>query len=51
MLLLFWWWTGITNGVDIDEWNPAADKHLPSEFSIDDLSGKVGSSLTRCCGF
>ena len=32
---------GITNGVDTNEWNPSIDPHLPSFYSIDDLSGKV----------
>lgn len=32
---------GITNGVDTNEWNPSTDPHLPSFYSVDDLSGKV----------
>ncbi|KAH7292250.1 hypothetical protein KP509_29G059400 [Ceratopteris richardii] len=33
---------GITNGVDMDEWNPVTDKHIASQYSLDDLAGKVG---------
>ncbi|KAH0450112.1 hypothetical protein IEQ34_020804 [Dendrobium chrysotoxum] len=36
---------GITNGIDIDDWDPASDKHIPFHYSIDNLSGKVGSLL------
>ncbi|XP_011044647.1 PREDICTED: starch synthase 1, chloroplastic/amyloplastic isoform X1 [Populus euphratica] len=32
---------GITNGIDIYEWNPSSDKHIASNYSVDDLSGKV----------
>ncbi|KAG6484028.1 starch synthase 1, chloroplastic/amyloplastic-like [Zingiber officinale] len=32
---------GITNGIDVDEWNPTSDKHIPFHYSIDDLSGKT----------
>ncbi|KAF7149286.1 hypothetical protein RHSIM_Rhsim03G0209200 [Rhododendron simsii] len=32
---------GITNGVDATEWNPSLDEHIPSNYTIHDLSGKV----------
>lgn len=31
---------GIANGIDAEEWNPAADKRLPARFSPKNLSGK-----------
>ncbi|OVA14714.1 Glycosyl transferase [Macleaya cordata] len=32
---------GITNGIDVSEWNPASDEHLPFHYSMNDLSGKL----------
>jgi starch synthase len=32
---------GIINGVDYSVWNPEEDKHLPYNYSIGDLSGKL----------
>ncbi|EPS62751.1 soluble starch synthase 1, chloroplastic/amyloplastic, partial [Genlisea aurea] len=33
--------TGITNGIDDNEWNPSTDKHIACNYSIDSLPGKV----------
>ncbi|XP_068665965.1 soluble starch synthase 1, chloroplastic/amyloplastic-like [Aristolochia californica] len=32
---------GITNGMDVEEWDPSSDKHIPFHYSYDDLAGKV----------
>ncbi len=33
--------SGILNGIDTDEWNPAADKYLPFHFSTRNMTGKA----------
>ncbi|RAL51464.1 hypothetical protein DM860_010966 [Cuscuta australis] len=33
--------SGITNGIDVNEWDPSSDKHIASPYSVDDLSGKA----------
>ncbi|KAJ8751910.1 hypothetical protein K2173_000656 [Erythroxylum novogranatense] len=32
---------GITNGIDIFDWDPSLDKHIASPYTADDLSGKM----------
>ncbi|KAG5394339.1 hypothetical protein IGI04_024302 [Brassica rapa subsp. trilocularis] len=32
---------GITNGINIDEWDPSKDEHIPFHYSLDDYSNKV----------
>lgn len=38
-------WLGITNGIDVVEWNPSTDEHIAAHYSADDLSGKVFHNL------
>lgn len=33
--------SGILNGVDTEEWNPARDPHLPARYSVDKMAGKA----------
>lgn len=37
--------TGIINGLDIDEWNPATDPFLVSHYDVDNVSGKSANKL------
>ena len=32
---------GVVNGIDLQEWNPRSDAHLPATYSLADLSGKA----------
>jgi starch synthase len=34
---------GILNGIDVEEWNPATDPHLPAPYGSDTLGAKVTS--------
>ncbi|XP_076935852.1 soluble starch synthase 1, chloroplastic/amyloplastic-like [Bidens hawaiensis] len=42
---------GITNGIDVNEWNPFLDEHIPSHYSLDDLSGKIECKIAEEIGF
>lgn len=33
--------TGILNGLDYDDWNPATDPHIPANYNVEDRSGKA----------
>ena len=35
--------TGILNGIDMDEWNPATDPHLARHYSSANMSGKAAN--------
>ncbi|XP_028806647.1 starch synthase 1, chloroplastic/amyloplastic [Neltuma alba] len=37
---------GITNGIDVAEWDPSSDEHIACHYSADDLSGKVQCKIS-----
>jgi starch synthase len=43
----------LVNGIDMDEWNPAADEHCAAPFDVTDFSGKleVKRALQKELGF
>ena len=45
--------TGVLNGIDMEEWDPSTDPHLKSHYSADNLRGKaaVKRALAREAGF
>jgi starch synthase len=44
---------GILNGIDVDEWNPARDPHIPATFDVANLGGKAvcKAALQKEAGF
>jgi starch synthase len=43
--------TGIVNGVDYDEWNPADDRFIAAKYSPMDLTGKAKDKLDLLAAF
>ncbi len=37
--------SGVLNGIDTGQWNPATDPHLPAPYSREDLSGKRAAKV------
>ncbi|KAF7830723.1 soluble starch synthase 1, chloroplastic/amyloplastic [Senna tora] len=37
---------GITNGIDVSEWDPSSDEHIACHYSADDLAGKVQCKIS-----
>ncbi len=44
---------GILNGIDVDEWNPSTDPHLPARFDARHMAGKAKckAALQKEAGF
>ena len=40
---------GVTNGIDVDGWDPATDKDIAKTYTVDDMAGKVGAALAGRC--
>lgn len=43
--------SGILNGLDTHEWDPASDSHLPRPFDRDDLAGKAHAKSALASAF
>ncbi len=40
--------TGVLNGIDVSDWNPRTDAHLPATYDAADLSGKAETKRAVC---
>jgi starch synthase len=43
-----WKMTGILNGIDVQEWDPSADHHLPARYDRHSLEGKLRCKQALC---
>lgn len=39
--------TGIVNGMDVQEWNPATDKYISVKYTSETVSNIMGNSLLK----